>query len=652
MFRIVSIAAAAIAFLGTSALAQPAEHPRPFISQMFADHAVLQRGRGIPVWGWSNPGEQVTVTLDGRSTRVRADRSGAWRANLPAHAAGGPYTLTARSAHDTATLSDVLVGDVYICSGQSNMEFTTKYATNAYGTMNAAADNELRLFNVTKRISNTPQLTFDAPDHWTVAAPDTVGDFSAVCYFFGRNLRQTQHVPIGLIHPSWGGTVVEAWMSTDAFRRIGGYDQQLALGEQNLRDPAGAQVAFARIMGSWWSQNDPGGRAGYFNTDFNDASWSTITAGSDWENTDIRELAGFDGIVWFRSEFTLTAAQAAQGGQLVLGPADDIDATYVNGQAIGSTFGWDTPRNYTLPAGTLHAGRNLLASAVLDTGGGGGWWGPADQKVLKLADGSTVPLATQPWRYHISAQLSDVSSPPQPPGSGPNSYSVLYNGMVAPIASYGLSGALWYQGEANANAPDEYAKLLPGMMNDWRRSFANPTMPWFIVQLTSYGPPSAGEPRRGWGAIRDVERRVALEDGHAGLATIVDVGDRYDIHPTEKLIVGERLARLARRMIYHEDIVDSGPTAMTAQRQGDAVVVHFTHAPLVAYSSNRPMAFELCDTQRACRFVDASITGDNVSLDAHGLTPAFVRYCWGDGVICNLFNDSDLPAVPFELAVR
>ncbi|HVZ99529.1 MAG TPA: sialate O-acetylesterase [Caulobacterales bacterium] len=652
MFRMAGAAAlAAMMVIGaSSAAAQSADHP--LLHPMFADHAVLQRGKPIPVWGWARPGETVTVTLDHSTARARADRSGVWRANLPSRAEGGPFTLSARTAHDTETISDVLVGDVYLCSGQSNMEFQTRYATNSYTTVNGAADNQLRLFNVTRRIADTPQANFDAPDHWTVAAPDTVGDFSAVCYFFGRNLRQTQNIPIGLIHPSWGGTVIEAWMSADAFHRLPGYETQLALAEQNRRDPAGAQAAFARIMANWWSQNDPGGRAGYFNTDFNDSSWATINAGGDWENAGVPELAGFDGIVWYRSEFTLTAAQAAQGGELQLGPADDIDATYLNGQPLGSTFGWDTPRHYAVAPGSLHAGRNVLASAVLDTGGGGGWWGPADQKVLRLADGSSVPLAAQPWRYHISAQLSDVKSPPQPPGSGPNSISVLYNGMIAPVAPYGLSGALWYQGEANANAPDDYARLLPGMMADWRRSFANPTLPFFIVQLTSYGPPSINTPRGGWGAIRDVERRVAAADGHAALATIIDVGDRYDIHPTQKLIVGERLARLARRMIYHEDIVDSGPTPVSAARQGDEVVVHFEHVPLVSYSSNRPMAFELCDQQRACRFVDASISGADVHLDARGGASAFVRYCWGDGVICNLFNDSDLPAAPFELAVR
>jgi sialate O-acetylesterase len=263
-----------------------------------------------------------------------------------------------------------------------------------------------------------------------------------------------------------------------------------------------------------------------------------------------------------------------------------------------------------------------------------------------------VPLSN-PWRYQISAQLSDVTSPPQAPWGGPNAYSVLYNGMIAPLAPYGLSGVLWYQGEANAGAAREYGRLLPGMMHDWRRAFAKPELPFFIVQLANYGPPVTGEPQRhSWGEIRDVQRRVVDADAHAGLAVSIDIGDRFDIHPTQKLLVAERLALLARRMIYGDDIVTSGPAPLTATRAGATVAVAFEHGPLRAYSSSRPMAFELCDAERACRFVDARLEGPSVQLADARASDAFVRYCWGDGPICNLYNEEDLPAVPFELAIQ
>jgi sialate O-acetylesterase len=646
MLRVVSAAAAALVLLGAPAAAQD----RPLLSPMFADHAVLQRDRAIPVWGWAAPGETVIVNLAGQEVRVRADRSGAWRAQLPTRATGGPYELSARTSRRRQTIADVMVGDVYLCSGQSNMEFAASAATNGRAALQSSMDDGLRLFAVTRRIASTPQAAFEAPDRWAVASPESVEQFSAVCYFFGRNLRQTQHVPIGLIAASWGGTPIESWISDASFRRLGGYNEALARAAQAQRDPAAAQAAYEETLRVWWRSVDPGERAGYANADLDASQWETINPSGFWENAGVRALEGFDGIVWYRAEFTLTEQQAAQAAQMLLGPADDVDRTFINGTPIGVTHGWDTPRAYAVPAGVLRAGRNVFASAVLDTGGGGGWWGPADEKLVRFADGTSAPIAA--WRYRIAADLADIPAPPRPPSSGANTFSALYNGMIAPVAPYALSGALWYQGEANASAAGEYARLLPAMMGDWRRTFATPDLPFFIVQLSSYGAPSAGAPREGWGALRDVQRRVAAADARAGLAATIDIGDRYDIHPSQKQIVGERLARIARRMIYGEAIADSGPSPISAWRAGEDVVVRFTHGPLLAYSSNRPMAFEVCDAARVCRFVDASITGDDVRLDARGAAAAFVRYCWGDGVICNLFNDADLPAPAFELEIR
>jgi sialate O-acetylesterase len=626
----------------------------PLLHPVFSDHAVLQRDRPIQVWGWARPRERVTVTFDASSAQARADATGRWRAILPARAAGGPFALNVRAAGgETQTISDVLVGDVYLCSGQSNMEFQTRYATNAYSVLNEASDERLRLFHVTRTVGDAPLARFAAPDHWSVAARDSVGDFSAVCYFFGRHLRQRTQMPIGLIDASWGGTPIEAWMSADSIRRLGGFDAQLSLLAQYRTDPAAARARQARMMEEWWRANDPGGRAGWSAPDFDASAWATILPSGFWEDAGVRELAGFDGVVWYRTEFTLTAEQAAQGGRFSLGPADDIDATFLNGRLIGGVSGWNTPRTYEVAPGALRAGRNVLASAVLDSGGGGGWWGPAAEKVLILADGARVAL-NNTWRYRISARLSDVSPPRQAAWDGPNAYSALYNGMIAPIAPYGVRGALWYQGESNANAPEDYARLLPGMMADWRRAFEAPELHFFIVQLSSYGAPVAGAPQRGgWGAIRDVQRRVAAADPHAGLAVSIDVGDRFDIHPTQKRVVADRLALLARRMIYGEDVPDSGPAPLSARREAGSVLVRFAHGPLVAYSASRPMAFELCDAARVCRFVDAEIAGDSVRLDARGVSaPAFVRYCWGAAPVCNLYNEADLPAAAFELAVE
>jgi sialate O-acetylesterase len=652
MGRLAILIAAFAAAFSVSAAAMAQETSPPLLHPMFQDHAVLQRGAPIQVWGAAAPRARVSVTLGDTTRTVAANANGQWRASLPTRMAGGPYTLTARSGAATQTISDVMIGDVYLCSGQSNMEFQTRYATNAYTVINEASNPNIRLFNVTRMIGETPQRGFAAADHWSAATPESVADFSAICYFFGRNLQRAKDIPIGLIASSWGGTVIEAWMSMDALRRLGGFEQQLALIERNATDPAAARAEFTSVMQRWWNANDPGDRGGWYAPAFDDSAWGAIPASGFWEDSGIRELAGFDGIAWYRTEFTLTAAQAAQGGQFVLGPANNIDITYLNGVVVGGVSGPDQPRNYDVAPGALHEGRNVLAVGVLDTGGGGGLWGPANEKMLRLADGSTVPLSNA-WRYHISATLLEVTSPPQAPWDGPNAYSVLYNGMIAPIAPYGLSGVLWHQGESNAGAPAAYARLLPGMMEDWRRAFAKPDLPFLIVQLANYGPPVISEPqRRTWGEIRDVQRRVVDADEHAGLAVSIDIGDRFDIHPTQKLIVADRLARIARGLIYGDAIVTSGPAPLTATRAGALVFVAFEHGPLRAYSSNRPMSFELCDAERACRFVDARIEGPSVQLSDARPGDAFVRYCWGDGPICNLYNDEDLPAVPFELAIQ
>ncbi len=329
----------------------------------------------------------------------------------------------------------------------------------------AAANDQIRLLNVTAVLGIAEEETLPAGDHWTPATSQSVGEFSAVCYFFGRDVQQRQHIPVGLINASWGGTLIEAWMSEGSFRQLGGYDDELELMALNASDPAAAQARFAAQMQSWWAQNDPGVRASWFAPDFDDSGWSTITPAGFWEAAGASELEMFDGLAWYRTAFTLTAAQAAQGGQLVLGPADDIDATYLNGQVIGGTTGWDTPRTYTIAPGALRAGRNVLAAGVLDTGGGGGFWGPANEKVLRLADGTSVPL-NGAWRYRISAPLSATPAPPQAPWGGPNGYSALYNGMIAPLGPHGLK-VLGIKAKPTST-PREYQGLTAGWMADWR----------------------------------------------------------------------------------------------------------------------------------------------------------------------------------------
>ncbi|TPW08315.1 MAG: sialate O-acetylesterase [Alphaproteobacteria bacterium] len=341
---ILAIAACVVASPGVEAAAQGAE--RPLLHSLFQDHAVVQRGQPLHVWGWTGPNERVMARLDNGPPRVtRADRTGAWRMSLGTLEAGGPHTITAIAGGRTQVVTDVLAGDVFLCSGQSNMEFPTRLATNSTALLREAPNPQIRLFQVSRRLSATPQHAYDAANRWMVDEPAAAGDFSAVCYLFGRAVQRTQHVPVGLIHASWGGTPIEAWMSEAALRGAGRGDE-VELAAAHARDPQAADRRFAQGMQQWRHDRDPG-VAGQWNApDLDDRDWATVSPEGFWEDAGEQQLAHLDGIVWFRTDFTLSAAQASLGGRLELGPADDADVTYVNGQRVGGEDVWDAPRAY------------------------------------------------------------------------------------------------------------------------------------------------------------------------------------------------------------------------------------------------------------------------------------------------------------------
>ncbi|WP_276592166.1 sialate O-acetylesterase, partial [Sphingomonas sp. GC_Shp_4] len=362
----------------------------------------------------------------------------------------------------------------------------------------------------------------------------------------------------------------------------------------------------------------------------------------------IPALAGFDGVMWLRQRITLTATQAAAANSLLLGTIDTFDTCWVNGQRVGSgTANWAT-RDYPLPAGTLHAGANEIVLRVL---GGGGLTGDPQARGIKTGDGTLIPL-DRAWRYQLGARATGLSVAPAP-WDVPNSLTTLYNGMIAPIAGYGYTLAAWYQGESNTAAARDYATLLPMMMADWRRAAGQPTLPFLIVQLAAYGLPRSEPGESDWATLRDIQAKVARADAHAALATALDVGDRFDIHPSQKSVVGERLARAARARAYGEPIAAGGPEALAVTRGTNTLAIRFRDAGagLRTYGADVAIGFEACDATR-CRYVPGKAAGDVVTLavdDAAAVTR--VRYAWADAPPVNLYSSDDLPAVPFELKV-
>jgi sialate O-acetylesterase len=619
----------------------------------FQDHAVLQRDTPIRLWGEAVPSQTVTATFAGEQARAVADASGHWQIALPPLPAGGPYDLSIAAGRESETLHDILVGDVWLCSGQSNMELPVRATTNGDTEIANAASDRIRLLQVVRTSSGAPLTSLDASAKWTAASPVSAKEFSAACFYFARELRKSMDVPMGLIDSSWGGSIIQTWISADEMRTLGGYDQPLSVLADFLKSPDAARAHWQTVMDAWWLAHDPASRATqpWSAADYDDSGWSTMTLNGWWESSGIPAFTNFDGIVWFRTTVTLTPAQATQGATLTLGPVDDIDSTWVNGVHLGGSEGWDQPRSYALAPGTLKAGNNVIAVGVLDTGGGGGMWGPAEKRALTFADGSVLPLA-QSWRYKIAAPLTETGGAPHAPWADASGTTALYNGMIAPLAPYQVRGALWYQGEANVAEAREYARLLPGMMADWRRAFGEPDMPFLIVQLPDFGPATGAPVESAWADLREVQRETVLADPHTALAATIDIGDRYDIHPTNKQEVGRRLALAARRLVYGENVVASGPVPVSATLVGANVTIGFANTPLVVYGDKRPIGFQLCDAGAHCAYADARVVSDRVVLDVpKGVKPVRVRFCWADSPVCNLYNSDALPAVPFEMAL-
>ncbi|MEP7246698.1 MAG: sialate O-acetylesterase, partial [Gammaproteobacteria bacterium] len=625
------------------------------LSSLFQDHAVLQRDKPIKVWGHVGAGETVAVSFSGATATAQADAAGRWSATLPAPPAGGPYSLEAKlTSGAKQTISDVLVGDVWLCSGQSNMVLQVNRTLDSRSEIANSANDRIRMLTVPLTSSVIPLESLAAPVQWQVAGPTTVGDFSAACFYFARELQKTVRVPMGLINSSWGGSNIQTWMSEAALLSSGDFGESLAL--LKVDDAAARTRRWGEMWEGWWRAHTPTkkGAEPWDASITASASWRVAPAAMDfWEKWGVPELASYNGIVWYRTTVRLDARQAAQRATLSLGTIDEVDQTWVNGSPVGYTSGAGTDRVYQLPPKLLHAGENTIAIAALDTYASGGMYGPTGKRALRLADGTSIALNGE-WRYQIAPQ--DMGKAPRAPWEPTGGLTVIHNAMIAPLAPYGFRGVLWYQGESNTNDAVHYERLLAGLMADWRGKFGK-DLPFLIVQISGYGA-AATEPAESEEALlREQQRQAVLHDAHAGLAVTVDIGERGDIHPANKQDVGRRLARAARHVVYGEAIAPSGPLPLTARRDNGQVVVAFSDVgeQLVVYGASRPVGFELCGTEAmSCHFVDAVAEKDRVLLTpAAGATaPTRVRYCWADSPVCTLYDKAALPAGPFEISIQ
>jgi len=628
-----------------------AEANQPFLHPLFCDHAVLQRGGDVPVWGWTAPGSEVIVKFAGQSRSAVAGPDGRWLVKLksmPASAESRSLMVTNLTTHESAIANDVLVGDVWLCSGQSNLEMGVLVcnATNDVATANYP---QIRLLTVPRLIAAKPVQTLSC--QWLPCSPETIrqgvwGGFSASGFFFGRELYRELKIPIGLMHSSWGGTVAEAWTSAEGLTPLGDFKDTLA----QLQAPANEKNPpdYSELYEQWCRKKDAGTQRGWATAETVD--WKFVQMPQPFEQAG---LPGFDGIVWFHHEFDLPADWSGKDLKLEFGWVDDIDTTWVNGVKVGQMNRVDRARIYTVPASALKAGKNVVTVRVLDTGGTGGFVGhPEEFRITQLGDQKAPALSlVGRWQMRDSTPLAQLGPPPLPPDpNNPNVATVLYNGMITPLLPFAIKGAIWYQGESNADRAWQYRRLLPAMIQDWRNHFGVGNFPFYIVQLAAFEATNSEPRQNAWAELRESQAMTAKNFPNCGLALAIDIGNAKDIHPKNKQEVGRRLALAALAKTYGKKIEYSGPWYRSMQVRRATIRLKFDHVDggLVA-KGGKLTGFAIAGADRKFVWAEAVIDGQSVIVSSPTVAkPTAVRYAWDIDPVCNLYNQAGLPAVPFR----
>ena len=613
------------------------------LAHVFGEHMVLQRDRPLRLWGQATPGQTLSVELAGRRASARVGADGRWQVQLAPLPAGGPHRLRV-SGDQTVELRDVLIGDVWLLGGQSNMEWPLAQTDTGPQEVASPQNAQLRHLRVPHRASVRPEAEI-APAPWVVAEPGRVAEFSAVGYHFARQMQAVQGVPIGLINTAWGGSMLETWVSRDAALR----DPDLAptvraLPADNEAFGAGLRQRARDRVAAW----QPGlplqdvDASGWSAAADIDGHWPTLQALHHWEG---QGLANVDGVVWLRKRLELDAAQAAGAAVLHLAKVDDCDETWVNGQRVGGQCGWEQPRRYAVPAGLLRPGANWIAVRVTDTGGDGGFHGDAAAMRLDTAAGS-VPLGG-PWR----ARVEQVAAPTGPAAN--EAPALGHNGLVAPLQGLSVRGVLWYQGEENAGRAAAYAEGFKRLIHDWRGQFADPRLPFLFVQLAAWQPLANNRPGAGgWAELR-ASQAAALALPHTGMATAIDVGDAVDIHPRNKRTLGHRLAALALHELGLRPDRATGPLLLGHEARGGELHLRFgaTAGGLRTARSGEPLrGFHLAGADRRWMPAEARFDGDRIVLHSPAVpAPVAARYAWVDNPSeANIVGGDGLPLPPLR----
>ena len=617
--------------------------PLPLVSPMFGDNMVLQRGKPVRFWGWGKPGEKVGVELDGKTAAAICGADGRWQVELHAPVPGGPYTVKISGATQSVSLHEVLVGDVWLCGGQSNMELGLSRVQNGEEEIKAANHPEIRIFKVPSHVAYAPAST--VPGSWKVCTPATAGEnggIAAVAYFFARKIQDEVHVPIGLVVDCLGGTPAESWMSPGSLRALKDFDAPL---DEIARLHAKGGPEYGSFLMHWLDEYDTG-NSSWSAANFDDSNWKPVQIPGGFSELG---LADAPGICWFRREIELPDPLPAGKATLHLGVIDKMDTAFLNGQWAGASSWVENPRAYAVAAGVLKPGKNILTVRVFKNRPAGGFLSKADDLYLTFGDQVKIPLAGE-WKGALSADCRPPHSLPLTYENYPTMPSVLFEGMIVPVAPFSIRGVIWYQGEANFTRAHQYRTLLPALIGDWRKVFQQGDLPFYIVGLPRFMGHREQPGADGWAELREAQALTARNVNHSALAVTVDTGEADNIHPKDKQVVGERLALCALAGEYGKKISSVGPAFVSATRLPGALKLKFANIDggLVA-KGEKLGEFSVAGKDRQWHWADAKIDGDSVIVSSPQVAePVAVRYAWQANPEATLYNGAGLPATPFR----
>lgn len=615
------------------------------VAPLFNHHAVLQRGKPVAIWGWAKAGSKISVSIAGKTALATTPKNGKWMAALPAMPGGGPYELIIKSGAETLSFTDVWLGEVWLCSGQSNMEWKLSQAHN-YATEKPLANQPMiRQFYVPHEVTMTPKEKLDG-GNWVVATPETAGDFTAIGYFFAKDLVKELNVAVGLLHSSWGGSQLEGWLSKEAMLS----SPELAWYAKILPDNWAAADSLQdlktrkQLLGTTYQPTAADERAytlpGY---DFGKWHQSDGPLGQwDWKG-----IWAFRGTGFMARMIDIPAGMVNAETTLGLGIQDNENEMYVNGKLVSEGI-LKGPRKIKIPAGTWKEGKNSLMVKFKQMADPS-WYGlglqgsPAD--LFVEGNGERLSIASN-WML-----MPSFASPHEYVHSSNNAGTSIYNAMIAPLVPYTMQGVLWYQGETNAGRAYEYRQTMPLLINDWRRLWKD-TLGFYITQLSSFGGDKSANEGSNWAELREAQT-MSTALPHTGIAVTTDVGNPNDIHPTDKLTVGKRLALAALHTTYKIEVPYSGPALSDVKFEKDRAIISFNHTNggLLAKGKYPYLkGFEIAGADKVFYYAKAEIDGNRVIVyHPKGATPSSVRYAWSDAPVeANLYNGAGLPAGTFR----